>query len=531
MKTVFSCFILALSLLAFSSCGNRSSSYHVIFVSDDSVYCEMSIPEGGTLKLPPEPQKDGYIFIGWYAGAVEWKEGDAVMRNVTLTARFIEASGVGSDENQPDNEGTDNEQGDVNDGDGENGDNESSGEGNNPDDNESSDDGDSDSPDSGGESGDNGGENSENHTHRAEVWITKTEATCTTDGLRYMKCEECGETFATEAIAKTGHSYEEIFVAPTCTESGYISYSCTACSDTYVERQLPPSGHSYRKTVVIPTCEAGGYTEYFCTVCSHSYKADYTEKTNHVLDEWYFLSEPSCTEAGVARRDCMLCDFFETALTDPSEHNYVGGICSECGNFSDAVLSYTLSDDGSSYTVSAAAVNDLTVIYIPDEYMGLPISAVGEEAFYENKAVKAVIFGRNVKTVGASAFENCTSLLYVDFGSVEHIGERAFMNCQSLEKIDIGTSVKVVDYMAFAFCSSASSIFIPASLRFIAAFAFLECCAVITADFEVAKNWYGYETADGEPCELFDVSDPISVALMLTSYAEGYSNLYWKRLY
>lgn len=43
---------------------------------------------------------------------------------------------------------------------------------------------------------------------------------------------------------------------------------------------------------------------------------------NHVYGEWYDAEASSCVELGKQRRDCLLCDQFETRVTEYGEHSY-----------------------------------------------------------------------------------------------------------------------------------------------------------------------------------------------------------------
>lgn len=62
-----------------------------------------------------------------------------------------------------------------------------------------------------------------------------TEATCTQEGQREVKCSVCGAT-STEAIPKTSHEYvEEVVKEATFTSEGEKKFTCSICGDTYTE--------------------------------------------------------------------------------------------------------------------------------------------------------------------------------------------------------------------------------------------------------------------------------------------------------
>ncbi len=76
------------------------------------------------------------------------------------------------------------------------------------------------------------------HTCEYGEWEVVKEATCTEDGERKRSCA-CGET-ESEAIAKTGHSWDEGEVAlePTYKETGIKTFMCTECGESK-EEEMP----------------------------------------------------------------------------------------------------------------------------------------------------------------------------------------------------------------------------------------------------------------------------------------------------
>lgn len=76
-----------------------------------------------------------------------------------------------------------------------------------------------------------------------------------------------------------------------------------------------------------------------------------------------------------------------------------------------------------------------------------------------------VVIPAGVKTVGASAFCNCTSLLSVTFpDSVTSIGLRAFEGCSALQSVKLPYSLTTIEANAFWNCTSLTSITIPDSV-------------------------------------------------------------------
>lgn len=115
-------------------------------------------------------------------------------------------------------------------------------------------------------------------------------------------------------------------------------------------------------------------------------------------------------------------------------------------------LTFILNDDGSSYTVKGSAKLE-GVIEIPATHEGLPVTAIGREAFYANSKITEVIIPDSVTSIGNEAFAACNKLLKVTLGDgVEKIGYAAFQGCPSLTEITLPESIKFIDEDAFNYC-------------------------------------------------------------------------------
>ena len=102
--------------------------------------------------------------------------------------------------------------------------------------------------------------------------------------------------------------------------------------------------------------------------------------------------------------------------------------------------------------------------------IGKNVKTIGTSAFGECKSLKTVIFKDSdtvQKTIGDYAFNNCPVLTTVDFcNAVKSIGNYAFFSCQSLNKLDFSkNSVKTIGKYAFTVCKSLESIEFPDSLE------------------------------------------------------------------
>ena len=94
-------------------------------------------------------------------------------------------------------------------------------------------------------------------------------------------------------------------------------------------------------------------------------------------------------------------------------------------------------------------------------------------------AIKRVVLGGSIVSIGKSMFAYCSSLTSVYIPeSVTSIGEGAFDYCNSLKSINIPESVTSIEYSVFSNCSSLTSVYIPESVTSIGDSAFANCTSL-----------------------------------------------------
>lgn len=198
----------------------------------------------------------------------------------------------------------------------------------------------------------------------------------------------------------------------------------------------------------------------------YRYYLDHKEEIDEIIDEYESESEDQ-TEPETEQQ----------TQNEEIENNEIGAV----------VLEYAYNANNDSYTVVNYVSHTKKVIAIPDYYMGLPITAIGKDAFRSMSGVTKVIlpntiteigayafFGNpdlesismpGVKVIGSNAFNECVALSDVDMPMIERIEEYAFTRCTSLQSIDWGTELDHLGKYAFAQCSSLLSIRIPEKLN------------------------------------------------------------------
>ncbi|MDE6101977.1 MAG: leucine-rich repeat protein, partial [Ruminococcus sp.] len=137
-----------------------------------------------------------------------------------------------------------------------------------------------------------------------------------------------------------------------------------------------------------------------------------------------------------------------------------------------------------------------TEVVIPSEIDGVPVTIIGNRAFYYCKDLTSVIIPDSVTGIGNSAFEYCENLKSVIIpDSVTNIGDRAFFNCTNLTSLKIPDSVTSIGVTAFYYCESLTSINIPDNLTSISVGEFYGCTNL--KSINVSENNKYYSETEG----------------------------------
>jgi len=137
-------------------------------------------------------------------------------------------------------------------------------------------------------------------------------------------------------------------------------------------------------------------------------------------------------------------------------------------------------------------------VEVPAEIDGVPVRAIGENAFAEHRYMCMLSLPEGLETIGASAFESCRTLLHIDFPStlkviesraffagykgyalelpsVETIGDEAFAQCIRIsDPVYLPDGLRSIGDSAFYFDAWMSEVYIPASVESIGDRAFGE---------------------------------------------------------
>jgi len=159
--------------------------------------------------------------------------------------------------------------------------------------------------------------------HRFTDYVYQDDATCEEDGTEIAICDNgCGETHkkASENTAK-GHRFTDYVYQDdaTCEEDGTEIAICdNGCGETHKKAsEGTAKGHDWIVDFEDDSsCTMEGTRYYVCTNDYMHTKSEGIDLAPHEFGEWIVVKEPSVTDTGIKRRDCINCDYYEEEELD-----------------------------------------------------------------------------------------------------------------------------------------------------------------------------------------------------------------------
>ena len=352
-----------------------------------------------------------------------------------------------------------------------------------------------------------------NHNNWDVIVLEAVAPNCTETGLTEGKqCSGCNEILAAQTIVPAlGHELGEweTSVPPHCYFYGWDYANCTRC-DTYSEwREIEPTGHTeVIDNAVAPTCTKTGLTEgKHCSACGETLVAQtIVYALGHSFGEWTQTLAPTCTEKGGERRDCSVCEYFETREISANGHtnneavieNKIDATCTMHGSYDSVVYCSVCNSEvsrniqiirhlGHNYisivippTVTTAGYTTHTCSACGDTYTDNHVPATGSIglSYVVNEdgtsctitgigtctdteiCISATIDGYTVTAIGDKAFaENAAITKIILPDTITTIGRRAFYKCTEITEFTVPESVTSIGTQIFFGCDKLTTVY------------------------------------------------------------------------
>lgn len=130
-------------------------------------------------------------------------------------------------------------------------------------------------------------------------------------------------------------------------------------------------------------------------------------------------------------------------------------------------------------------------VAVPGETNGLPVTTIGNSAFYGCTTLARVTVPASVTSIGDDAFRFCSRLTNITLGTrVTNLGNGAFYGCTSLPRVTIPPSVARIGSAAFRNCARLLRITLPAGVASIGDGAFYGCAGLVAFEVDSANAIY-----------------------------------------
>ncbi len=150
-------------------------------------------------------------------------------------------------------------------------------------------------------------------------------------------------------------------------------------------------------------------------------------------------------------------------------------------------LEFTLSDDGTYYSVSGIGNCTDTNIVIPETYNSLPVTAIGENAFTSNPDITGITIPDSITYIADWAFNGCDKLNYNEYDNAYYLGNDnnpylVLIKAKSTDitSCEINPDTKILYFKAFVSCFDLTSLVVPEGVTMLGA-SLLDCCIGITS--------------------------------------------------
>ena len=140
-------------------------------------------------------------------------------------------------------------------------------------------------------------------------------------------------------------------------------------------------------------------------------------------------------------------------------------------------LEYQL--EGDSYTVVGMGTCADTLLVIPAVHEGLPVKAIGKQAFKEQNQIVSIVIPEGVEKLCMGAFNACAALRNIRLPSTLRLMEQySFSSCESLIEIIIPEGIPEIQMRTFAHCTGLQRVKLPSSICLIDNYAFYGCLSL-----------------------------------------------------
>ena len=215
-----------------------------------------------------------------------------------------------------------------------------------------------------------------------------------------------------------------------------------------------------------------------------------------VPGEYVFNNDGTCSSDGTETAECICgCGLTDTRTAkntkNPDNHTYSEEhckelsngkkvyFCVECGRIKGEVNEKGTCGDSLTWEIRDSDVLCITGTGAMADY------DIDNPAPWSGKNIRYCRLGKGITSIGASAFENCTSLEIIELEEgITSINGYAFYGCTSLKELELPKSLKSIGENAFEGCTSLQKVTAYPKLTSLKNTSFRKCSALTIRGYE-----------------------------------------------
>ena len=215
-----------------------------------------------------------------------------------------------------------------------------------------------------------------------------------------------------------------------------------------------------------------------------------------VPGEYVFNNDGTCSSDGTETAECICgCGLTDTRIAkntkNPDNHTYSEDcykelsngkkvyFCVECGRIKGEVNEKGTCGDSLTWEIRDSDILCITGTGAMADY------DIDNPAPWSGKNIRYCRLGKGITSIGASAFENCTSLEIIELEEgITSINGYAFYGCTSLKELELPKSLKSIGENAFEGCTSLQKVTAYPKLTSLKNTSFRKCSALTIRGYE-----------------------------------------------
>lgn len=268
-----------------------------------------------------------------------------------------------------------------------------------------------------------------------------------------------------------GKSSEKLTSESLSGDASTLSSVTTTSGSTSQTSTSQPSDESSEESSIVISSESGiPYNVTFVTNCETTLDPVYTD---------VIYDMPVIFREGFTLEGWYLEATFVNIVSFPFYVPHDVTLYAKWTEGETALFTFELKADNSGYIVTSYGGNAINVV-VPTTYNNKPVVALGEQLFYQNGSIKAVVLPATLTYIGHQAFKDAVSLESIVLPSgVTELAADAFAGTISLSQVTLSSNLEIIGNNAFE-NSAFSSVTIPAKVVEINSRSFAGNTALVT---------------------------------------------------